>query len=68
MDNTDVLYNGTTYRNWRIKSITKTPYGYMYETAGPGQEFSGIMPGLPHESIDECLRAAKASIDTALGV
>ena len=38
----------------------------MYETAAPGQEFTGILPGLPHESVGECLRIAKRSIDTAL--
>jgi formylglycine-generating enzyme required for sulfatase activity len=38
----------------------------MYETAAPGQEFTGMLPGLPHESIDECLRIAKKSIDNAL--
>ncbi|MFZ0409827.1 MAG: formylglycine-generating enzyme family protein [Cyanobium sp.] len=65
MDNTDALYGETTYKNWRI-TVTPTRLGYMYETAAPGQEFTGIMPGLPHESIGECLRIAKRSIDTAL--
>jgi formylglycine-generating enzyme required for sulfatase activity len=65
VDDTDVLYNGTTYKNWRI-TVTPTSLGYMYETAAPGQEFTGMLPGLPHESIDECLRIAKKSIDNAL--
>jgi formylglycine-generating enzyme required for sulfatase activity len=65
MDNTDAPYGETTYKNWRI-TVTPTRFGYMYETAPPGQEFTGILPGLPHESIDECLRIAKRSIDTAL--
>ena len=66
MGNTDAPYGKTTYKNWRIK-VTPIRFGYMYETAAPGQEFTGILPGLPHESIDECLRIAKRSIDTALG-
>ena len=65
VDDTDVLYNGTTYKNWRI-TVTPTSLGYIYETAAPGQEFTGMLPGLPQESIDECLRIAKKSIDNAL--
>jgi formylglycine-generating enzyme required for sulfatase activity len=65
LDNADVLYDGATYKNWRI-TVTPTSLGYMYETAAPGQEFTGLLPGLPHESIDECLRIAKRSIDAAL--
>jgi formylglycine-generating enzyme required for sulfatase activity len=64
-DSTDALYGETTYKNWRI-TVTPTRLGYMYETAAPGQEFTGILPGLPHESVGECLRIAKRSIDTAL--
>jgi formylglycine-generating enzyme required for sulfatase activity len=65
MDYADVIVNGTTYRNWRI-TVTPTPSGYMYETAAPGQEFTGILPGLPHEAIEECLRIAKLSIDKTI--
>ena len=64
-DSTDALYGETTYKNWRI-TVTPTRLGYMYETAAPGQEFTGILPGLPHESVGECLSIAKRSIDTAL--
>jgi formylglycine-generating enzyme required for sulfatase activity len=67
IEDADILYNGTTYKNWRI-TITPTSAGYMYETAAPGEEFSGILPGLPHESIHECLRIAKQSIDNTIKI
>jgi len=65
IDNFDILHNVTTYKNWRI-TVTPTPAGYMYETAAPGKEFTGILPGLPHGSIGECLRIAKKSIDNTI--
>ena len=65
LDNTNVLHNAATYKNWRI-TVIPTSLGYMYETAAPGQRFAGILQGLPHESIDECPRISKRSIDTAL--
>lgn len=31
----------------------------MYEAAAPGQGFAGILQGLPHQTIEECMRYAK---------
>ena len=67
IDITDVLYSGTTYKNWLIRFTPIPSLGYFYETAAPGKEFTGIMQGLPHKSFNECLQNAKKSIDIALG-
>lgn len=67
MDITDYFFNGTTYRGWHIE-FTSNRFGYMYEAAAPGQGFAGTLQGLPHQTIDECFRYAKKSIDTFLGV
>ena len=67
IDITDVLYSGTTYKNWLIRFTPIPSLGYFYETAAPGKEFTGIIQGLPHKSFNECLQNAKKSIDIALG-
>jgi hypothetical protein len=65
MNNTDLILNGTTYRNLQIK-FTPTRLGCMYETAAPGQRFATNLQGLPHQTFDECMTYAKESIDNFL--
>ena len=67
-ENTDILINGTTYRDWKIDLIPDPDHGgYLYSVSAPGEESRNLL-GLGRESVDECLRMAKALIDASIGV
>jgi len=67
-ENSDILINGTTYRGWKIDLIPDPDHGgYLYSVSAPGEESRNLL-GLGRESVDECLRMAKALIDASIGV
>lgn len=59
----DIILRGETYRGWHIKVTPARPDEHFYEIAEPGQKPTGILPGLPFETLDECVNAAKQRID-----
>jgi len=54
------------YKDWHI-SVTHVPgYGHFYVVTEPGQTPTGILPGLPIETLDECVEMAKQLIGSKI--
>lgn len=59
----DVVVSGITHRGWHIQVTPVPTVGHFYVITEPGKEPSGKLPGLPFETLDECVNAAKQIID-----
>ena len=63
----DVVLLGESYKGWQIKVTPIVPaYGYFYEITEPGQEPTGVITGIAHKTLDECVEKQSRQLTARL--